>query len=235
MNISAATRQPLHLQISAMLTREIQSGVLIDGEKLAPERKMAADLSISVGTLRKALGDLEEKGMLKRIHGSGNYVNNRVQADNAYALFRLELISGRAEPTAQLLSLEKIPKPDDLPRFSTADHAYRFRRIRMLGDVIAALEEIWLDASYADAINQSTVSDSLYLFYKEELGFWITRAEDRVSVASTPDWAPDTWPLSGQHNHCGFVERLSRDQKGEIAEFSRTWFDPNVVRFVSRS
>jgi len=59
-------RMPLHLQISEMLMREIQAGLLVDGEKLAPERQMAAQLNISVGTLRKALLDLDEKGMLKR-------------------------------------------------------------------------------------------------------------------------------------------------------------------------
>ena len=45
MSISAANKMPLHLQISEMLAREIQTGVLIDGEKLAPERQMATHLS----------------------------------------------------------------------------------------------------------------------------------------------------------------------------------------------
>lgn len=245
---SAATKMPLHLQISDMLAREIQSGILVDGEKLAPERQMAARLSISVGTLRKALQELQDKGMLQRIQGSGNYVNHHPDADNVYALFRLELINEKGAPTAELLGVERRMKPDDLPAFGQSSHAFRFRRLRRIGGTIAALEEIWLDGSYAQSISAKDVSDSMYLFYKEHLGFWIARTEDRVSVASTPAWAPTRWTLGEQNTGkrnthkqnsdklttCGYVERLSRDQHGRLAEFSRTWFDPNTVQFVSR-
>ncbi len=72
----APHRLPLHVEISEMLAREIQAGILFEGTKLAPERAMAESLRVSVGTLRKALLDLEEKGLLERIHGSGNYVRS---------------------------------------------------------------------------------------------------------------------------------------------------------------
>lgn len=227
-------RAPLHLQISDMLMREIQSGVLIDGEKLAPERRMASDLGISVGTLRKALQDLQAKGMLQRVHGSGNYVHHNVDASNVYALFRLELVSGRAKPTATLLSVDKMNKPDDLPEFGIADDAFRFRRLRLLNDTLVALEEIWLDGSYANDITLENAQDSMYLFYKEQLGFWITRTEDRVSVQASPDWAPEQW-LETDTPVAGFVERWSKDQRGNVAEYSRTWFNPKKAQFVSRN
>jgi len=233
MSVSAANKMPLHLQVSDMLAREIQTGILIDGEKLAPERQMASHLSISVGTLRKALLELQEKGMLQRIHGSGNYVSHNPDAEKLYTLFRLELINDNGEPTAKLLSIDDMVKPNDLPEFGESNRAFRFRRLRMIGDVSAAIEEIWLDGSYATSITTESVPDSMYLFYKEQLGFWITRAVDRVSVAPPPDWAPNDW-TSSQVTHCGFVERQSRDQNGRVAEYSRTWFDPTKVQFVSR-
>ena len=150
-----------------------------------------------------------------------------------YALFRLELIRGEGAPTAELLSVDRQMKPEDLPVFGESSHAFRFRRLRRIGGITAALEEIWLDGSYARSISIDDVPDSMYLFYKEHLGFWIARTEDRVSVANTPDWAPTNWTLDKQTT-CGYVERQSRDQQGRLAEFSRTWFDPNKVQFVSR-
>jgi len=55
-----ASSQPLpkYIQISERLIREIAAGHIADGARLPPEREMAADLGIAVGTLRKALGDL---------------------------------------------------------------------------------------------------------------------------------------------------------------------------------
>lgn len=228
-----SSRLPRHLQISELLTREIQAGVLRDGQRLPPERDLAQSLDVSVGTLRRALLELQMNGLLKRVQGSGNYVQAREDVASVYTLFRLELKTGGGLPSAHLLSCTLLHKPDDLPSFGTSDQAFRFRRERFLNDQLAAMEEIWLDASYADRIDAQDVSESLYLFYKTRLGFWITQAEDRVSVHQLPEWAALHLGLEPS-TQWGYVERWSRDQEHRIAEFSRTWFDPEHVRFVSR-
>lgn len=65
---------PVYLQIVELLVRDIAANRLIDGERLAPEREMAAQLGIAVGTLRKALAELQSRGLLERVQGSGNYI-----------------------------------------------------------------------------------------------------------------------------------------------------------------
>ena len=58
---------PKYVRISERLIREIAAGRLADGTRLPPEREMAVELGASVGTLRKALADLADKGLLERI------------------------------------------------------------------------------------------------------------------------------------------------------------------------
>lgn len=222
----------MHQQISEMLIREIAAGRMIEGEKLSPERDMAADLGIAVGTLRKALDDLERKGLLRRVQGSGNYIRSQADVASIYSMFRLELVEGGGLPTARVLSVERLAKPADLPAFGSGDEAHRIRRLRSLGGKPAALEEIWLDGSHATAIALEELSDSLYLYYRKALGIWIVRAEDRVSVGTAPDWAPREFgPAVGAVT--GFIERIGWTQDGS-AEFSRTWFDNGVARYVAR-
>lgn len=220
-------------QISEMLMRQIQSGELPNGERLPPEREMAQQLNISVGTLRKSLAELEERGLLHRVQGSGNYVHNTLNVDDVYALFRLELVSGPALPSARLLSIKRMSKPTYVPHIGGSTSAFRFRRLRQLDTIEAALEEIWLDGRYAQSISPDTISDSMYRFYRDYLDLRITRAEDRVSIAPLPSWAPANLQRIGCA-YWGYIERFSRDQKGQLAEYSRTWFDPDKVRFVSR-
>lgn len=224
---------PLHQQISEMLIREIAAGRMIDGEKLPPEREMAGDLNVAVGTLRKALADLHAKGLLERVQGSGNYVRSRPDVDSIYALFRLELVEGGGLPTARVISAERIAKTADMPRFGTSGEAHRIRRLRSLGGKPAAVEEIWLDGGYAETIEAEDLSDSLYLFYRQALGIWISRAEDRVGVDVVPQWAPAEFGLL-PGAPAGFIERIGWTQDGASAEFSRTWFDHTKARYVAR-
>ncbi|MDO5528339.1 MAG: GntR family transcriptional regulator, partial [Paracoccus sp. (in: a-proteobacteria)] len=107
---------PIYLRIAETLSRDIASGRLQDGARLPPERDMAADIGASVGTLRKALAELEARGLLTRRQGSGNYIRASAQPQGIYALFRLERIDGGGGlPTAQVQSVDRLPKPSDLP------------------------------------------------------------------------------------------------------------------------
>ncbi|MEI9430430.1 GntR family transcriptional regulator [Mesorhizobium sp. Cs1299R1N3] len=224
---------PVHLQISEMLIREIAAGRLADGTRLPTEREMAANLGIAVGTLRRALADLTEKGLLDRIQGSGNYVRARNDLLGVYAFFRLERIGGGGLPTAYVLSVDRLPKPADLPEFGSAGEAHRIRRLRRLDDEPAAVEEIWLDASRAERLDSDDLSESLYLHYRLALGFSIARAEDHIAVSPVPDWAPaDLKPLPG--TVVGFIERIAWAGDGASVEYSRTWFDPGAARYISR-
>ncbi|ODS55989.1 MAG: GntR family transcriptional regulator [Agrobacterium sp. SCN 61-19] len=223
----------MYVQITELLVRDIAAGRLIDGEKLPPERDMAEELGIAVGTLRKALAELQNRGLLERIQGSGNYVRAISDPKSVYAMFRLELLGGGGLPTAEILSIDRLPKPYGLPTFGTSAEAHRIRRLRRLSGRPAALEEIWLDGSYVETIDPEAVSESLYLFYRTKLSLWIARAEDQIGLDVVPDWAPASFgqKAGAPATH---IQRISQDQEGARAEVSRTWLDHTVARYVSR-
>jgi GntR family transcriptional regulator len=228
----AATALPKYVQISELLIRDIASGRLLDGERLPPEREMAEELEISVGTLRKSLRELTNKGLLERVHGSGNYIRHGSFEASVYAMFRLELLSGGGLPRADILDVITLNKPADLPKFGSANSAARIRRLRYLNDTIIAVEEIWLDSD-AGEVRPEALSDSLYHYYQKQLGFWITRAEDRVGIGAVPNWSPGSFPLRAG-TVTGYIERISWANTPEPVEFSRTWFDTNKALYVQR-
>ncbi|MBO9424598.1 GntR family transcriptional regulator [Labrenzia sp. R4_1] len=223
---------PLYVQISELLIRDIAAGRLLDGERLPPERDMAEELGISIGTLRKALADLTEKGLLERIQGSGNYIRQGGTNESVYAMFRLELLSGGGLPKADILEVDRVFKPEDLPVFGTSREGTRIRRLRYLNETIVAVEEIWLDGD-CGFVRKDQLSDSLYRFYQKQLGFWIVRAEDRVTIKAVPDWAPEAFNKA-PGTLTGYIERFSWADKPEPVEFSRTWFDTDRAHYVQR-
>jgi GntR family transcriptional regulator len=224
---------PVYIQIAEVISRQIDAGLLEDGQRLPTERDMAKSHGVAVGTLRKALARLTEMGRLDRRQGSGNYIRQTDRSAALYTMFKLERPDGGGLPTARLLSLATMKKPDELPAFGTGETAHRFRRLRFLDAVPVALEEIWLDAGAAPDLPSDRISDSLYKFYRDVLGLWITRTEDRVSLAPVPDWTVDQFPLYAG-TVAGYVERIGWAQDGARVEYSQSWFDPAQARFVAR-
>ena len=226
------TALPKYIEVSERLAREVEAGRLREGEKLPPERDMAEGLGIAVGTLRKALDQLVEQGLVERVHGSGNYIKKPPQMSNIYAFFRLENLSGGGYPTAQVLDVSLLDKPTDMPAFGTSDKAHRIRRLRLLDDQPAALEEIWLDAAVVETVTTSDLSDSLYLFYRQRLGLTITRIEDRARIASAPIWGRSDLVLP---NTINLIERRSWAADPHPIEFSRSYLHPDRAVYVARS
>lgn len=55
----------------------IESGTLTPGDKLSSENELSSQFGISRQTVRTAIGILEEQGVLRRVKGSGTYLNDR--------------------------------------------------------------------------------------------------------------------------------------------------------------
>ena len=224
---------PKHVQIAETVIREIGAGLLPDGTRLPTEKNMAAHYDVAVGTLRKALKILEEKELVRRVQGSGNYIQAQSQIESVYQLFRLERLEGGGLPSAEILDISRRIKPKDTPDFGPSLQAIRIERIRSLDGVAVALEEIWLDGQQTDELPLFNVSESLYQFYAEKLGLVITNARDHVTAAPLPDWTPKRFHLL-PGVMTGLVERISIDQFGHPVEFSRNWFDPARAHYVMR-
>ena len=226
---------PIHRQVSEALVRDIRAGKLKDGTCLKPERMMAKELGVSVGTLRKALSHLEALNLLKRVQGSGNYISysgREAGIHNIYSLFRLELLTGGGLPTAEVMSAGRVEKPDFLSGLGTAKWAFQIKRLRRLNGLPSTIEEIWLDGDRARGLRASQLSEALYQLYETKLGFTISHVEDRIGVSTPPPWQPkDFGPWQAQWS-C--VERWSYDTQGKAVEFSQNWYNPETTTYVAR-
>lgn len=188
-----------------------------------------------MGTIRKALAELAARGLLERRQGSGTYVSHTGKSRSIYEFFRLELATGGGLPTARVLAFQALARPAGQPGFGdgSSRHGYRVRRLRFLNDTPVALEEIWFDTRHRKGLTAADLNEALYLFYKETLGFWISRVEDQVSVGSVPDWRPPEFD-GATGDACGAIERKSWSGTNQLEEWSTTWFDPKLARYTAR-
>lgn len=64
----------LYYQVEELIRSRIQNGDWSTGDKLPSEPELAQQLNVSRATVRQAILELSQKGMLERKHGSGTYV-----------------------------------------------------------------------------------------------------------------------------------------------------------------
>ena len=78
MNINIQTKSglPIYEQIERQIKELIVSGQLKEGEPLPSIRALAADVKISVITVKRAYEDLEQEGMIYSVQGKGFFVDN---------------------------------------------------------------------------------------------------------------------------------------------------------------
>ncbi len=78
MNVNVQTKSglPIYEQIERQIKEMIVSGELKEGEMLPSIRALAADVKISVITVKRAYEDLEKEGMIYSVQGKGFYVDN---------------------------------------------------------------------------------------------------------------------------------------------------------------
>ena len=84
--------------IASLLRRDIEAGQLLPQERLPPERVLAATYGVARGTVREALLQLAETGLVETRAGSGSYVTN-VATNGQHAVIAsarpIELIDAR--------------------------------------------------------------------------------------------------------------------------------------------
>ncbi len=134
---------PLYHQAAQALERAIEDGRLPRGSKLEGELDLAEQLGISRPTVRAALKQLVDKGLLVRRRGIGTMVATR-PVRRAVALTSLydDLKESGREPSTRVLDFEETVCPPDVAEqleLGPDAPVLRFDRLRVAGSDPIAL------------------------------------------------------------------------------------------------
>lgn len=126
---------PLYHQAARALERAIEEGELPRGSKLPNELELAGELGISRPTMRQAIKQLVDKGLLVRRRGIGTIVAPR-PVRRAVALTSLydDLKAAGREPATRVLALEEVGCPPEVAErlgIGAGEPVIRLERLRL--------------------------------------------------------------------------------------------------------
>ena len=73
-SLSLSSDIPLYAQLVGIIKRSISSGALAIGDLLPSEAELCRALNVSRNTVRQAIGELEDEGLVVRKRGKGTFV-----------------------------------------------------------------------------------------------------------------------------------------------------------------
>ena len=139
---------PLYRQLASAFVRSIDAGDLQVGDLLEPEVELARRLSLSRPTVRRAIAQLVDAGLLIRRRGVGTVVaTGGVRQDAELNSLYDDLVAERRSPRTELLELD----PRDVNR-RAADRLgvdrrtplMHVTRLSLIGELPLAILENWL-------------------------------------------------------------------------------------------
>lgn len=168
--------KPLYVRIQEFLAEQILSGKLNPEDKLRSEREFSDELGVSRMTVRKAMTELVNEGLLERRHGSGTYVAKpKITYESQEMINYVEVMQALNISTgSQLLGLEEIMASRRLANtlnIQLGDTIIRANILRLANRIPVVLERIFFPfALFPDLqdwdLEKSSIFDLLNTIYK---------------------------------------------------------------------
>ena len=124
----------MHYRLQQEIRRRIETGRWIPGSVIPPERKMAQESGVSLGTVRTAILNLVSEGLLYRIQGKGTLVSGtRMIRENVrYYRFADDFGKREAVPQLKFLDLAEVEGQREISSKFKGDKPQQLYRLRRL-------------------------------------------------------------------------------------------------------
>lgn len=185
------TAFPLYQVVKQQITDAILLGRWPAGTVLPNEITLAGRFGVAVGTLRRALADLTQEGLLSRRRKTGTVVTGRTPQLSLRFLFRYFRLHGTDGALQQSrstnLSLERAPaSPEERDGLALADggEVIRFRRLRGVADRPVMLDLFVFPADRVPGFPLDTgeAPPLLYQHLLDRYGIRIAAVREKISA-----------------------------------------------------
>lgn len=178
---------PRYYQIQQNIIELIEANLLRAGDALPSERELSEMYTVNRMTLRQAITELRNQGVLRRVHGVGTFVTEKnigTPFIPAVTGFSERFRSAGRKPTSRVITLEVVPaSPLVAERLSLESEVevISLIRLRLVDDVPLMLEKSFLPyQSYPDLLDEDFSVQSLYAALAQRYGAHILETEQTL-------------------------------------------------------
>ncbi len=227
---------PLYRQVGDLLANRIDEGFWQAGDMLPNEFELADQFNVSQGTVRKALGTLETRGIVERRQGRGTFVTTNTDERSFYHFFRLAKPGGervKPEPYSESIKRRKASRLERKQLGTAiATEVFEIIRVRKVDDQHATRETMLIPCDIAPALNEmkGELPNSLYPYYQQQFGTMVLRAEEYIAAVAASDTVADALQVA-PGTPVLEVTRTAHDIKDRVVELRISQFRSDTFNY----
>jgi GntR family transcriptional regulator len=187
---SIAKRAPLYEEASTQLLQRIANRELKPGIALPNETELSAELGVSVGTVRRALDQLEADRLLIRQQGRGTFVSEQAREEFVSRFSNVRCQTGKPLSDGGRLLSQALDEAAELERFHLklrpAERVLRTRRLLEKHSRVYMHEAATLSLRRFGDIRTEDVGNYALSVLALERGIRLARATERVAPCRAP-------------------------------------------------
>lgn len=232
-NLNRTGPVPLYFQISSRLERAIREGVIPAGARLENEISIGQRLGLSRPTVRRAIQELVDKGLLVRRRGIGTQVvQARVSRPVELTSLNEDLTRVGHNPTTKVLSLERIPADSDIAQqlgIAIGTEVTRVRRLRYADGTPMAILVNMLPPDFSDITAEDLSARGLYEILRAR-GVTLKIANQTIGARRTQGDEHELLDLP-KGSPLLTMDRVAFDQGGKLVEAGHHCYRPDLYSF----
>lgn len=181
---------PLYLQVQKHLEQLLVAGRWKGGDCIDSEKTLAELFNVSLGTVRKAIDNLVQEGIIVRRQGKGNFVisHHDLSVQKKFLPFYPD-DSVFKSMHSTLVNFEEVPANVRKAKafgIEVFEPLYRITRVHWDRGVGYLLDEVWLPKRFFPDLDASllvnTKSNTDYEVYEDRFGVTVIRTDNTVKA-----------------------------------------------------
>lgn len=215
---------PLYQQVKELLKKKIISGEWEKGYQLPTEKELGELYDVSTITIKRAILDLVDEGLLYRQRGKGTFVTKKIKTDiQSLVTLKYDKNEEAKHPHRLLTFKKESPNPfvRKALQLKSNQDVYKICRIKLNGNKPVVIEYTYLVADLIPDLTEKAIKDQLlYTVLQNYFSIELKQAKIYFSTsnANETEAALLETPIG---ERLFVIERYTRTKQNQLIEYSK--------------
>ncbi len=236
MSTDSPSKEPKYVRLKEQLLELIRDTVSLQGDCLPSERLLGERFGVSRVTIRRAVAEIEQEGLLYRIQGKGAFICKEKIPQYLAKLtsFSDDMRTRDLRPDSRILALESITAGSyvaEMLKIDPGDPVVLLKRLRLADGEPMAIETCYI-RNEIGAVIMDTIADgvSLYKLFADTCGIKLKYALQSIEISTLKSWEKK---LLGNESppYALFIKRQTFDIENVPVEYVESKYRSDRYRF----